>query len=174
MAEEMAKPRLGRGLAALIGDVGDEIERRRARARAAPGAGRVPAAQPAQSAQELRRERSRATSRRRSAQRGIVQPIVVRSMPNLPDAYEIIAGERRWRAAQQAGLHEVPVVIVEVDDKTSLEFAIFENVQRADLNAIEEAAAIRRLIDEFSYTQEDLGQDHRQEPQPRRQYPSPD
>ena len=156
MAEEMAKPRLGRGLAALIGEVGDEMNVvERARGPKA-GAGRVPSAQSSQPSQELRREELEglASSIR---QRGIVQPIVVRSMPNLPDAYEIVAGERRWRAAQIAGLHDVPVVIVEVDDKTSLEFAILENVQRADLNAIEEAAAYQRLMDEFTYTQEELG-----------------
>ena len=81
---------------------------------------------------------------------------MVRPLPDLPDAYEIVAGERRWRAAQMAGLHEVPVVVVEIDDKTSLEYAILENVQRADLNAIEEAQGYQRLMDEFSYTQDDL------------------
>ena len=72
------------------------------------------------------------------------------------DAFEIVAGERRWRAAQHAGLHEVPVVVVEIDDKTSLEYAILENVQRADLNPIEEAQGYSRLMAEFSYTQENL------------------
>ena len=81
-----------------------------------------------------------------------MQPIVVRPLPDLPDAYEIVAGERRWRAAQMAGLHEVPVVVVEIDDKTSLEYAILENVQRADLNAIEEAKGYQRLMDEFGYS----------------------
>jgi ParB family chromosome partitioning protein len=88
--------------------------------------------------------------------RGIIQPIVVRPMRNLPDAFEIVAGERRWRAAQQAGLHDVPVVVVDIDDKTSLEFAILENVQRTDLNPVEEAQGYSRLMDEFSYTQENL------------------
>jgi ParB family transcriptional regulator, chromosome partitioning protein len=155
MAEEMAKPRLGRGLAALIGEVGDEmgvVERARGQRRVPVEFLRPNPRNPRKSFAESELS-DLATSIR---QRGIVQPIVVRSMPNLPDAYEIVAGERRWRAAQIAGLHEVPVVIVDVDDKTSLEFAILENVQRSDLNAIEEATAYQRLMDEFTYTQEEL------------------
>ena len=85
---------------------------------------------------------------------GIIQPIVVRRSKINVSKYEIIAGERRWLAAQKAGLHEVPVSIVEVDDLKSLEFAIVENVQRHDLNAIEEAQGYQRLIDDFSYDQE--------------------
>ena len=87
-------------------------------------------------------------------ERGIIQPIIVRRSGDDSSKYEIIAGERRWLAAQKAGLHEVPVVITEVDDLKSLEFAIIENVQRNDLNAIEEAHGYQRLIDEFSYDQE--------------------
>ena len=86
--------------------------------------------------------------------RGIIQPIIVR--PSTGDKYEIIAGERRWLAAQRAGLHEVPVVIVDADDKKALEFGIVENVQRHDLNSIEEAEGYKRLIDEFSYDQEQV------------------
>jgi ParB family chromosome partitioning protein len=89
-------------------------------------------------------------------ERGIVQPILVRQLPGLTNVYEIIAGERRWRAAQRVGLHEVPIVVVEADDKQSLEFAIIENVQRSDLNAIEEAVGYDRLTEEFSYSQSDL------------------
>ena len=85
--------------------------------------------------------------------RGIIQPIIVRDS-NENSKYEIIAGERRWLAAQKAGLHEVPIVIIEADDKKALEFGIVENVQRHDLNAIEEAEGYKRLIDEFSYDQE--------------------
>jgi ParB family chromosome partitioning protein len=88
--------------------------------------------------------------------RGIIQPIVVRPIPNHREEYEIVAGERRWRAAQKAGLHKVPVVVVTIDDKTSLEYAILENVQRADLNPIEESEGYSRLMVEFSYTQENL------------------
>ena len=87
-------------------------------------------------------------------ERGIIQPIIVRKSQDEKNKYEIIAGERRWLAAQKAGLHEVPVVITEADDLRSLEFAIVENVQRHDLNAIEEAQGYQRLIDEFSYDQE--------------------
>jgi ParB family chromosome partitioning protein len=88
--------------------------------------------------------------------RGIIQPIVVRPIPNRSNEFEIVAGERRWRSAQKAGLHQVPVVVVNIDDKTSLEYAILENVQRADLNPIEEAEGYSRLMAEFSYTQENL------------------
>jgi ParB family chromosome partitioning protein len=87
-------------------------------------------------------------------ERGIIQPIIVRKSNDDSSKYEIIAGERRWLAAQKAGLHDVPVVITNVDDLKSLEFAIVENVQRNDLNAIEEARGYQRLIEEFSYDQE--------------------
>ena len=86
--------------------------------------------------------------------RGIIQPIIVRLSSS--NKYEIIAGERRWLAAQRAGLHEVPVVVVDADDKKALEFGIVENVQRHDLNSIEEAEGYKRLIDEFSYDQEQV------------------
>tara|TARA_B100000787_G_scaffold105046_1_gene77895 strand:- start:3042 stop:3890 length:849 start_codon:yes stop_codon:yes gene_type:complete len=91
-------------------------------------------------------------------ERGIIQPIIVRKSINESSKYEIIAGERRWLAAQKAGLHEVPVVITDADDLKSLEFAIVENVQRKDLNAIEEARGYQRLIEEFSYDQEKVAQ----------------
>ncbi len=87
-------------------------------------------------------------------ERGVIQPIIVRELKNNNDKYEIIAGERRWLAAQNAGLHEVPVVITEADDLKSLEFAIVENVQRHDLNPIEEANGYQRLIDDFKYDHE--------------------
>ena len=87
-------------------------------------------------------------------ERGILQPIIVRKSLDQSDKFEIIAGERRWQAAQSAGLHEVPVVEVEADDLKSLEFAIVENVQRSDLNPIEEAKGYKKLIDEFNYDQE--------------------
>ena len=87
-------------------------------------------------------------------ERGIIQPIIVRQSTDHKNKYEIIAGERRWLAAQNAGFHEVPVVITEADDLKSLEFAIVENVQRHDLNSIEEANGYQKLIDEFGYDQE--------------------
>ncbi len=87
-------------------------------------------------------------------ERGVIQPIIVRNSNSDNSKYEIIAGERRWLAARKAGLHEIPVVLTEADDLKSLEFAIVENVQRHDLNPLEEAQGYKRLIDEFSYDQE--------------------
>ena len=89
-------------------------------------------------------------------ERGIIQPIVVRTLRGAADNYEIIAGERRWRAAQRAGLHEVPVVVIEATDAEALQLAIIENVQRADLNPLEEAEGYRALIDEFGNSQEEI------------------
>ena len=87
-------------------------------------------------------------------ERGIIQPLIVRKLENQSDKYELIAGERRWQAAQSAGLHEVPAIVIEADDLKTLEFAIVENVQRKDLNPIEEAKGYKKLIDEFNYDQE--------------------
>ncbi len=91
-------------------------------------------------------------------ERGIIQPIVVRKSKDFIDKYEIVAGERRWLAAQNAGMNDVPVVEIDVDDLQSLEFAIVENVQRTDLNPIEEALGYKRLIDEFNYDQDKVAQ----------------
>jgi ParB family chromosome partitioning protein len=155
MAEEAQRSRLGRGLAALIGDVGADLAPVR------------PEASPRRAALELLRPNPR-NPRRNFADaeleelagsirsKGLIQPIVVRRLPDQATHFEIVAGERRWRAAQKAGLTEVPVVVVEVDDRTSLEFAIIENVQRSDLNPIEDAVGYQNLIDEFHYTQGDL------------------
>lgn len=156
MADEAGRARLGRGLAALIGEVGDEMsvmDRARGQRRAAIELLRPNPRNPRKTFPDAELEELAASIR----QRGILQPIVVRSLPDLPDAFEIIAGERRWRAAQRAGLHEVPIVIVEADDRTSLEYAILENVQRTDLNALEEASGYERLMSEFGYSQADLG-----------------
>jgi ParB family chromosome partitioning protein len=90
-------------------------------------------------------------------QQGILQPILVRRHPAEPNSYEILAGERRWRAAQAAQLHEVPVILREMDDRAASEIALIENIQRQDLNAIEEGEGYRRLIEEFSHTQDELG-----------------
>ncbi len=89
-------------------------------------------------------------------ERGIIQPVVVRAIPGVADAYEIIAGERRWRAAQRAGLHEIPVTIVEAGDREALEIAIVENVQRSDLNALEEAAGYAQLGEIYGYSHGDI------------------
>ncbi len=155
MAEEQGRSRLGRGLAALIGDVGDEIgalERARGQRRVPVEFLRPSARNPRRSFGEDDLQELTDSIR----ERGILQPIIVRPIGGVADAYEIIAGERRWRAAQRAGLHEIPVILVEADDREALEIAIVENVQRTDLNAIEEAAGYERLVAEFGYTQNDL------------------
>lgn len=92
-------------------------------------------------------------------EKGVLQPILVRPVKGETDAYEIVAGERRWRAAQLAKMHDVPVVVRELTDGESLELAIIENIQRADLNAVEEASAYRELMEQFGYTQERLAQE---------------
>jgi ParB family chromosome partitioning protein len=89
-------------------------------------------------------------------EKGILQPLVVRAHPSQPNTYELIAGERRWRAAQQVPLHEVPVIVREMSDRDALEIALIENLQREDLNPLEEAEAFARLMEEFSHTQEVL------------------
>jgi ParB family chromosome partitioning protein len=89
--------------------------------------------------------------------KGILQPILVRHDPSDPNRYEILAGERRWRAAQAAQLHEIPVILRDIDDRGASEIALIENIQRQDLNAIEEGEGYRRLIEEFGHTQEELG-----------------
>ncbi|WP_457093343.1 ParB/RepB/Spo0J family partition protein [Microvirga sp. P5_D2] len=155
MAKEV-KSSLGRGLAALIGEVGDEIGTIQNNK---GGQKKVPVEFLRPNPRNPRKvfEDTELQELTQSIKdRGIIQPIVVRPVPNKHDAYEIVAGERRWRASQKAGLHEVPVVVVNIDDKTSLEYAILENVQRADLNPIEEAEGYARLMAEFSYTQENL------------------
>jgi ParB family chromosome partitioning protein len=147
--------RLGRGLAALIGDVGDEaavLERQRSQRR-------VPIEFLKPNPRNPRREFAEvelgelADSIR---QHGVIQPIVVRPVRGVQDRYEIIAGERRWRASQIAGLHEVPVVPVDVSDSDALEIAIIENVQREDLNAIEEAQGYHALANEFKRSQDEI------------------
>ena len=155
MADDAGRSRLGRGLAALIGDVGDEVgavERARGQRLAPVEFLRPNARNPRKSFDEAELDDLAQSIR----ERGIIQPILVRNMPGLIDVFEIIAGERRWRAAQRAGLHEVPVILVEANDKDALEIAIVENVQRADLNALEEAAGYEQLMGEFGYTQLDL------------------
>ena len=148
---------LGRGLAALIGEVGDEIGTRQSGGKG--GARKVPVEFLRPNPRNPRKvfEDTELEELTQSIKdRGIIQPIVVRSILNNNQEFEIVAGERRWRAAQKAGLHKVPVVVVTIDDKTSLEYAILENVQRSDLNPIEESEGYSRLMVEFSYTQENL------------------
>ncbi|MES2905755.1 MAG: ParB/RepB/Spo0J family partition protein [Pseudomonadota bacterium] len=147
--------RLGRGLAALIGDVGEETE---ALNTARTGQRKLPIAYLRSNPRNPRKTFSQSDLEDLTnsiKEKGIVQPIVVRPTKER-DVFEIIAGERRWRASQRAGLHEVPVVVLDVSEREALELAIIENVQRADLDAIEEAGGYQELIDEFSYTQEEL------------------
>jgi ParB family chromosome partitioning protein len=154
MAEEGTRSRLGRGLAALIGDVGDEgsVERPRGQRRLPTGSLRPNARNPRRAFANAELDELVASLR----ERGIIQPIVVRALRGVADGYEIVAGERRWRAAQRAGLHEVPVVVIEATDAEALQLAIIENVQRADLNPLEEAEGYRALMDEFGNSQEEI------------------
>jgi ParB family transcriptional regulator, chromosome partitioning protein len=154
MADE-ARSRLGRGLASLIGDVGGEkanVERPRAQRKV-----------PIEFLKPNPRNPRRAFSDAELAeladsikQHGVIQPIVVRPVRGVQDRYEIIAGERRWRASQSAGLHEVPIVPVDVSDSDALEIAIIENVQREDLNAMEEAQGYHALANEFKRSQDEI------------------
>lgn len=152
------KPRragLGRGLSALMADV--EL---------VPGAApRAPQTLPVEqiipNPDQPRRQFDPETLNELAASlrnRGVLQPLIVRSHPTEPDLYQIVAGERRWRAAQIAQLHELPVLIRELDDTEVLEVALIENIQRADLNPIEEAASFRQLMDRFGHTQERLAE----------------
>jgi ParB family chromosome partitioning protein len=156
MAEEAARSRLGRGLAALIGDVGAEasVERPRGQRKMPIEFLRPNPRNPRRIFADAELDELAASIR----ERGIIQPIVARAVRGTPDAYEIIAGERRWRAAQRAALHEVPVIVVEASDEEALELAIVENVQRTDLNPLEEAEGYRRLSEEFSRSQDDIAQ----------------
>ncbi|MDT7933457.1 MAG: ParB/RepB/Spo0J family partition protein [Sphingomonadaceae bacterium] len=146
-----AKPRqgLGRGLAALLEDVA-EAPQTQAAALIAVHQIRPNLAQPRRHFDQNALKQLADSIR----EHGVLQPILLRRTG--ADAYEIVAGERRWRAAQQAGIHDIPAVVREFDDRTVLTAAIVENVQRADLNAIEEGASYKRLVDEFGYAHEDI------------------
>jgi ParB family chromosome partitioning protein len=158
MNDDLSKRRLGRGLAALIGEMDQS----------APVGAAKPAINPdrlvpiefiSRNPKNPRRTFNEAELQDLAAsirQHGIVQPVVVRT--TTASRFEIIAGERRWRAAQLSGLIEIPVIVRDVDDKTALEIAIVENVQRADLNPLEEALGYDQLIAEHGYTQNDLGE----------------
>jgi ParB family transcriptional regulator, chromosome partitioning protein len=153
MAVSAQRHRLGRGLATLIGDKrfeqGDDLEGQR----------NIPLTSLKPSRLNPRRDFSEAQLEELAnsiRERGLVQPLVVRPLDGVGGQFEVVAGERRWRAAQRAGLHEVPVVVRGLSDQEALEIAIIENVQRTDLNAIEEAEGYRVLCDTYSYTQEEL------------------
>jgi ParB family transcriptional regulator, chromosome partitioning protein len=152
MADELRHRGLGRGLSALIGEDGAQRGGSRI-SRTVPTAFLRPNRfQPRKSfAEEDLHDLVQSVK-----EKGILQPILVRPVAGDANSFEIVAGERRWRAAQMAKLHDVPVIVRELTDGEALEFAIIENVQRADLNAIEEAAAYHELLDRFAYTQEKL------------------
>jgi ParB family chromosome partitioning protein len=155
MAEDASRSRLGRGLASLIGDMGAEsttvVDRGRGQRRVPIELIRANPKNPRKHFSEAELD-DLANSIR---ERGIIQPIIVRQARGA-ETFEIIAGERRWRAAQRAALHDVPVVVVEANDSEALQLAIIENVQRTDLNPIEEAAGYQALADQFKYAQEDI------------------
>ncbi|RCL02374.1 MAG: ParB family [Candidatus Tokpelaia sp. JSC189] len=162
MGEDQSRKRLGRGLAALIGDIDMPLSGEESKISVTLTSEKqmpiklvirnphnprrnFPDAEIDDLAQSIRKH-------------GIVQPIVVRPSLVKAEHYELIAGERRWRAAQKADLLQIPVIIRDVDDRTALELAIIENIQRTDLNPVEEASGYQQLIDEYEYTQADLGQ----------------
>ena len=149
-----SRPRLGRGLAALLGSEANN---------ASGASSRFPKKIPIEFLRPNPRNPRRGFSETdleeltdSIKEKGIIQPILARPIAGAADAFEIIAGERRWRAAQRAGLHEVPILSVEADDRQALELAIIENIQRSDLDPLEEAAGYQQLLDEFGHTQADL------------------
>src|SRR5271165_848243 len=159
MAEDAARtehrPRLGRGLAALLGAAPEEPEA----VAMARGARKAPIEflrpnprNPRKRFDDIELDELAASIR----ERGVIQPVLVRAIPRVADAYEIIAGERRWRAAQRAGQHDIPIIVLEAGDREALEIAIVENVQRTDLNALEEAAGYAQLGADHGYSHADI------------------
>jgi len=148
MIDNKIKKGLGRGLSSLLGDVPKKIE-----------TNKVSIKDIVRNKFQPRKNFNKDSLQELTSsikEQGIIQPIVVRPDKSINGKYEIIAGERRWLASQNAGLHEVPVVILDVDDVKSLEFAIVENVQRQDLNPIEESRGYKKLVDDFNYNQDKL------------------
>jgi len=162
MVDENSRKRLGRGLAALIGEMDQPIETDAIAEKIEEKADRlveidhiVP--NPANPRRHFDDEML-ADLTQSIARHGVVQPIVVRPSPTEADRFELIAGERRWRASQRAGLTQVPVILRDVDDRVALEIAIVENVQRSDLNPVEEALGYQQLMDSYEYTQHALSE----------------
>lgn len=157
---QQGRKRLGRGLAALIGE--DTVEAPAPEeSRPQRGLKQMPIAflrrnphNPRKTFQDEELDDLAQSLR----EKGMLQPLLVRPVADPANAYEIVAGERRWRAAQKAGLHEVPVIVRELSDAEALEVALVENIQRADLNPVEEAEGYRRLMEEFHYTQQQLAE----------------
>jgi ParB family chromosome partitioning protein len=179
MSRQPERRGLGRGLSALLGDIGGDIlgesggaaapDRDPQVSQAGTAAGGTVQRSPTMA--PIERLNSNPHQPRRDfpetelnelaesiRQRGIIQPVIVRPDPSRPGDYQIVAGERRWRAAQRAQMHEIPIVVRELDDQTVLELAIIENVQRSDLNSIEEANGYSQLIERFGYTQEKMSE----------------
>ncbi|WP_375606090.1 MULTISPECIES: ParB/RepB/Spo0J family partition protein [unclassified Bartonella] len=167
MNDDLSKKRLGRGLAALIGDI--NLNNNIARSSSFDKLNEsgslseqfIPLESISCNPHNPRRhftETELDNLTQSIRQHGVVQPVIVRPLRDHPHRFELIAGERRWRAAQRANLNQLPVIIRDVDDKTALELAIIENVQRADLNPIEEAKGYEMLLNEHDYTQVDLAQ----------------
>jgi ParB family chromosome partitioning protein len=157
MADKRNKNRgLGRGLSALMADVGAEQPTAPRRAET-----HIPVERVHPNPDQPRRafnDDALAELASSIKEKGIIQPLIVRPLADTPDNYEIVAGERRWRAAQIAQLHEIPVIVRTFDDTEVLEIAIIENIQRADLNPVDEAAGYRQLMDKFGHTQEQMSQ----------------
>jgi len=146
--ENRLKKGLGRGLSSLLGDTQKKVE-----------TNKIPIKDLSRNKFQPRKNFNKESLEELTnsiREQGVIQPIIVRPDKTNEGKYEIIAGERRWLASQNAGLHEIPVVILDVDDNKSLEFAIVENIQRQDLNPIEEAKSYQRLINDFNYNQEKL------------------
>ena len=155
MAADEARSRLGRGLASLIGDVGGEaahVDRPRTQRKVPIEFLKANPRNPRRSFADTELGELAESIKAR----GVIQPIVVRPLKGAQDRFEIIAGERRWRASQLAGLHEVPIVPIDVNDSDALEIMIIENIQREDLNAMEEAQGYHALADEFKHSQEEI------------------
>ncbi|GAB4381909.1 ParB/RepB/Spo0J family partition protein [Albidovulum sp.] len=162
MTEKKERRGLGRGLSALMADVNLHRDGAEPSEKAPPRPDlRVPIEKLVPNPDQPRRDFSPESLEELAGSiraKGVIQPLIVRKNPRQSDSYEIIAGERRWRAAQIAQLHEVPVLVREMSDSEVLEVAIIENIQRADLNAVEEAQAFRQLMDRFGHTQEKLAE----------------
>jgi ParB family transcriptional regulator, chromosome partitioning protein len=163
----MEKKGLGRGLSALLADVGpmDAPQGDRPTSMAAPAPRErdrhVPIERIHPNPNQPRREfgeREMQDLVNSVREKGVIQPLILRPLPGTPSEYQIVAGERRWRAAQAANLHELPAIIRDLDDTEVLELAIIENIQRADLNPVEEALGFRQLMDRFGHTQEKLAE----------------
>ncbi|EAP77966.1 ParB/RepB/Spo0J family partition protein [Roseovarius nubinhibens] len=160
MADKKGKQRgLGRGLSALMADVGDASTATAEQPRSPDRMVAIDLVLPNPDQPRRRFDEEKLEDLANSiAEKGIIQPLIVRSHPSKENHFEIVAGERRWRAAQRAKVHQVPVVIKEFNDTEVLEIAIIENIQRADLNPVEEAAGYAQLMEKFGHTQDKLSQ----------------